>query len=147
MQSLLSHQRVNRGDDGILHSTCHSILSLYEKKSRELQNNSEELECLASCVCSKGVVTLIESALSLYEEYPSMEKGSETETICLQILSLLCETDIGCQSIRDHDLSRSRSVRWMVLEKYGETQFGPGFLDRMRKYIPSEEEMRRLCSN
>ena len=146
LNNLLSHQRANRGDDNILHDTCKSILSIYEEHSDKLKGSPQELESLASCMCSKGVIDLIESALSLYEDYPSMERGAETQSLCLTILSLLSETDTGCNAIRDKELTTSSCVRWMILKKYGESIFGAGLLERMQKHIPSEEDMIRLCS-
>ena len=145
LTALIAHQRRHRGNDGLLLSTLESILALCEKLVIRAGGRQTDLEAMATCVCSCGVIDLLTAALVQCEEYPSMHLGEDIAKLCADIAALIVDTEAGAQAVSNSDLTRSSVVRWMVIRKMGERYFGPGLCERMEKYIPSDEEFQRLC--
>ena len=74
-----------------------------------------------------------------------MHSAADIMKLCVNIASLIVDTDAGAQAVSNSELTRSSAVRWMVIRKMGERYFGPGLCERMVKYIPSDEDFQRLC--
>ena len=145
LSALITHQRRHRGNDGLLLSTLESVLALCEKLVTRAGGRQTDLEEMATCVCSRGVLGLLTAALVQCEEYPSMRLGKDITKVCVDIAAVIVDTEAGAQAVSNSDLTRSSVVRWMVIRKMGEQYFGPGLCERMEKYIPSDEEFQRLC--
>ena len=122
-----------------------SFLSESSTPSTDTTMHQQHLEDIAGRVCGTGALDLLADALLLCEEEPSMEHAKGIESLCLEIVSLVTETEVGCKALVGSEIPRAECVRWMVVRKFGEEFYGAGLLERMQTLIPTDEEFNRLC--